>query len=273
MATISAGSTGRSAGTPPIASLRADDAAALHAAAGEVHRPALRPVVAAAGRVDPRRAAELGQVADQRVVQHAALVEVFDQRAVGLVVHRGDDVLHALDRRERLRAVDVPGDLVEHGEERVDRDEPHAGLDQPPGEQAALAEAVHAVALADLRAAPCDRSNASRACGLVIRRKAASKLLSSSLALSLASKFLTVSSTIVAQLAAAVEPGLADLRRRQQVGHLEVRLRRIGHQRERVVRLAEEAGVLAVRQVAAGAAHRLGQDHVRRADRCVRPRR
>ena len=69
---------------------------------------------------------------------------------------------------------------------------------------------------------------------------------------------------MLAQLAAALEPRLADLRRRQQVGHLEVRLRRIGHQHERIVRLAEEAGVLAVRQVAAGAAHRLGQDHVRR---------
>ena len=127
----------------------ADDAAALHAAAGEVARKALRPVVAPAGRIHARRAAELGQVAHQRRVQHAALVEVFDQRAVRLVVHRRDDVLHAFDRRERLRAVDVPGDFVEHGEERVDRDEPHARLDQPPRQQAALAEAVHAVALAD----------------------------------------------------------------------------------------------------------------------------
>ena len=43
----------------------------LHAAAGEVDRPALRPVVAPAGRIDPRRAAELRQVAHQRVVEHA----------------------------------------------------------------------------------------------------------------------------------------------------------------------------------------------------------
>ena len=50
-----------------------------------------------------------------------------------------------------------------------------------------------------------------------------------------------------AQLAAACEAGFADLRRRQQVGHLEVRFRRIGHQRERVVGLAQETGVLAVR--------------------------
>ena len=40
-------------------------------------------------------------------------------------------------------------------------------------------------------------------------------------------------------------------------------LRRIGVQHERVVGLAEKAGVLAVRHVAAGRAHRLGQDDVR----------
>ncbi len=61
---------------------------------------------------------------------------------------------------------------------------------------------------------------------------------------------------------APIETRLADFGRRQQVGNLEIRLRRIGHQHERIVRLAQEAGVLAVRQVAAGAAHRLGQNDV-----------
>ena len=73
------------------------------------------------------------------------------ERRVGLVVHRADDVPHPLDRGERLRAVDVPGDLVEHGQEGVDRHEPHAALDQPPGQQAALAESGHPVALAGRR--------------------------------------------------------------------------------------------------------------------------
>ncbi len=58
------------------------------------------------------------------------------------------------------------------------------------------------------------------------------------------------------------EPNFADFRRRQQVGHLEIGLRGIGHQRERIVRLAQESGVLTVRQSAAGVAHRLGQQHV-----------
>ena len=109
-----------------------------------------------------------------------------------------------------------------------------------------------------------DRSKASRACGLVIRRNAASKLLSSNLRVVAGGELVDRLVDDRAQLAPPVEPGLADLGRRQQVGHFEIRLRRIGHQRERVVGLAQEAGVLAVRQVAAGGAHRLGQDDVGR---------
>ena len=145
---MSAGSTGRSAGTAPIGSLAPDDPASFDPAAGEGHGVAKRPVVATAGGVDARRATEFGQVADQRRIEHAPLRQVFEQGRVRLVVHRADDVAHSLDRRERLRAVDVPGDLVEDGQERVDRHEPHAALDQPAGEQAALAEPGHAVSLA-----------------------------------------------------------------------------------------------------------------------------
>ena len=56
-------------------------AAPLNAAAGEADREAERPVVAPAGRVDPGRAAELRQVADERRVEQPALREVFDQGA------------------------------------------------------------------------------------------------------------------------------------------------------------------------------------------------
>ena len=64
--------------------------------------------------------------------------------------------------------------------------------------------------------------------------------------------------------AAAVEPRLANLGRWQQVGHREIRLRGISHQGERIVGLAQKTGVLSVRQVAARAAHRFGQDDVGR---------
>src|SRR5690242_6348006 len=45
-----------------------DGPAPLNSATGEINTKTLRPVVAAAGRIDPRRAAELGQIADQRLL-------------------------------------------------------------------------------------------------------------------------------------------------------------------------------------------------------------
>src|SRR5262249_41470102 len=58
----------------------ADHAPALYAAAREVAREALRPVVAPSGRVNARRAAELGQIANERGLQHATLVKILDER-------------------------------------------------------------------------------------------------------------------------------------------------------------------------------------------------
>lgn len=57
----------------------ADDLAAPDAAAREVNGPALRPVVATAGRIHAGRATELGDVADQRISQESALDQVFQQ--------------------------------------------------------------------------------------------------------------------------------------------------------------------------------------------------
>src|SRR5579885_1783091 len=128
----------------------ADNASALHAAAGKINGPALRPVVASAGGVDLGGAAKFGEVANHGVAEHAALGEVLDEGAVALIVHGRDEVFHAGDGGEGFGAVDVPGDFVEDGDEGVDGDETHAGLDQTAGQEAALAEARHAVAFADL---------------------------------------------------------------------------------------------------------------------------
>ncbi len=179
--------------------------------------------------------------------------------------------LHAFDRREGARAVDVPGNFVEDGEKRVHRDEPHAGLDQPPRQQTALAKAIHAVPLADLLGllrqiergpglgaghhAECRFEVAVEQPGVVAGFEAGHGLVDDR-----------------AQLAAPRQPSFANLGRGQQVGHLEIRFRGIGHQRERVVGFAQKARVLAVRQIAARGAHRLGQDHVRRQS-LLRPRR
>ena len=69
---------------------------------------------------------------------------------------------------------------------------------------------------------------------------------------------------MLAPVLAAIDAQRREVVRRQHVGHLEVRIGRIGVQDERVVALAEIAGVLAVRHVAAGVADRPRQQHVRR---------
>src|SRR5688572_27289974 len=72
----------------------ADDSPALHAAASKIHGPALRPMIATAGRIHARRASELGEVADHRVFEHSALLQILDQSGIALVVHWSHDVSH-----------------------------------------------------------------------------------------------------------------------------------------------------------------------------------
>ena len=252
----------------PLGGKRADgvarphDPPSLHAAAGEGAGENLRPVVAAAGGIHLRRAAKLREPGDERVVEEAAIVQIGDQRGIALVVHRADDVFHALDRRERLRAVDVPRDFVKHGEKRVDRDEPHAVFDQPPREQAALAEAVHAVSFADgLRLL----RQVEGLAGLRARHQAVGGLEVVVEEAGIFARLKLPGRRLhnLPHLAAAAEPGHGDLVGRQEVGHAEVGLGGIGHQGKRVVGLAEEAAGLAVGKVATAAAHQFGEHHKR----------
>ena len=95
----------------------------LDAAAGQPHRKALDVVVAAVA-LGHRRAAELAAPDDQRVVEHAALLEIVHQRrraAIDFLGRAGDVAFHV--------AVVVPVAVIE-------LDEPHAALGQPPGQQA-----------------------------------------------------------------------------------------------------------------------------------------
>src|SRR5262245_2610641 len=62
----------------------ADYPPALDAAPGKIDGPALRPVVAPARRVDFRGPAKFSQACDQRIIEHPALDEVFQQRGVAL---------------------------------------------------------------------------------------------------------------------------------------------------------------------------------------------
>jgi hypothetical protein len=65
----------------------------------------------------------------------------------------------------------------------------------------------------------------------------------------------------LAHLLTPVEPGHGDLIGGQEIGHAEVRLRGISHERERILGLAEKSAGLTVGQIAAAAAHDLGQHH------------
>ena len=95
----------------------------------------------ASGRVDValghRRAAELAAPDHERVVEHAALLEVGDQGGAGLV-GRLAQLAHVLVDA----VVEVPVAVVE-------LNEPHAALGQPAGQQAVVGEravgAGHAV--------------------------------------------------------------------------------------------------------------------------------
>src|ERR1051325_3457775 len=113
--------------------------AAAHAGAGKGDGVAGAPVLAALLRVDPRRAAELAHGDDERVVQKAAHVQVFEQRGVRLIerrqaVRRQQHAPAGLAVRDADAAVRVPDVGDDAGRRHVqpdDRDEPHVRFDQP----------------------------------------------------------------------------------------------------------------------------------------------
>src|SRR5439155_6514476 len=129
---------------------RANHRAALDAASAHNHRPAGRPMVAPASGVDLGCAAELARRHHQGRIEQATIAEIFEERGKRVVEHRPDKISIATDGAEGRRAVDVPGDFVEHRLEHVDGDVAHVALDEPPRQQAPLPETVHAVALAYL---------------------------------------------------------------------------------------------------------------------------
>ena len=239
------------------------DSAPLDAAAGEGAGEAAGPVIAAAGGVDLGGAAKLGERGDERVAEEPAVVEVFHEGGVGLVVHRADDVLHPFDRGEGLGAVDVPGDLVEDGEEGVDGDEPDARFDEAAGEEAALPEAIHPVAFAD-GGRLLGEVKGGAGLGAGHHPVGGLEGVVEEAGVFAGLELPHGGFDDVAHLPAAVEAGDADLVGREEVGDLEIGLGGIGHEGERVVGFAEEATGLTVGEIAAAAAHELGENDERR---------
>src|SRR5271157_914764 len=131
------------------------DVAPLDARTGDHGRVAIGPVVAAIRAVavargaDPllRAAAELTDGNHQGILQQPALVQVGKQPRETLVEHGAGSVAHPVGQVH----VVVPRVVVGVGNLRPDDlDNLRAGLDQPAGEQAALAERVPAVQVAGL---------------------------------------------------------------------------------------------------------------------------
>ena len=100
---------------------------AFHAAAGQPHREAFDVMVAAGIALialDHWRAAELAAPNDQRVIQHAVMLEVGDEgirAAIGVIGTLQDVALEV--------AVVVPAAVIK-------MNEAHAALGEPPREQA-----------------------------------------------------------------------------------------------------------------------------------------
>ena len=92
---------------------RPNDGATLQRTAAHQDAPALRPMIAPAGRIHLRRVAELTHTHDHRVLQQPALIQFLEQRAVRHVEHRPDQIAIAGNRRKRLRPVDVPRNFIE----------------------------------------------------------------------------------------------------------------------------------------------------------------
>ena len=158
--------------------------------------------------------------------------------------------------------MDVPRDLIEHGLEHVHGDEADARFDQAPREQAALAETVLPVFLAHGFGLAMQFERLAR----LLRRHQRVRLLERGIEQPrVGGRFERAHRFIhhLAPVLAAIHAEGREVVGRQHVRDLEVRVARIGVEHERVVALAEIAGVLPVGHVPAGVADGPRQQHVR----------
>jgi hypothetical protein len=241
----------------------AHNGSALQRSAAHQNAPALRPVIAPAGRIHLRSTAEFAHREHHGAAHQAPLAEVFQQRGVSVIEHRPDQVLIAADRAERLRSMDVPGDLVEHGFKHVDGHKTYAGFNHAARQQAALAEPVHAVLLPDLLRLLVQLEGLAR----LLRRHQRIGLLKGGIQQPRILRGLKHADGFIhhaAPVLPAIHPQRREVVGRQQIRHAEIRIRRVRVQHKRIEAFTQEAGVLAVRHVAAGVPDRPRQQHVRR---------
>ena len=243
---------------------RADDLTPFDWAAGHEVGPDAGVMVSAAAGVDAGGAAEFAQHADDGVVQHAAIAEVFDQRGEGPVELRAEHpfVIEIRVVQAAAVGVHVPAREIEDRVEVVDRDEARTPFDQSPSHQAALAERVAAVAVLQLR---LFLSEVERLLGFgggqqveraSVRRVAADRRVRFGLALHLVD--------LSQQLFASVDAELGLPGGGLQIDDLEVRPGGIGSEEERLVSTADVRGRLPVERSGSGVADLARQDDRRR---------
>ena len=109
----------------------------MHAASGHGEGPGIGVVVAAAGLVDPRGAAELTHRDDKSILEHAAVFEVLGELEDDVIEIRHNHLVNLV-----IKDVAVPGHAV------GDHDEGGAFLHEGAGEEGVLAESSGAVAVA-----------------------------------------------------------------------------------------------------------------------------
>ena len=221
-------------------------------------------MVSAAARVDAGGAAEFAQNADDGVVEHPAIAEIFDQRGEGPIELRAEEtfVVGIGVVQAAAVGVHVPAGDAEDGVEVVDGDVAAAAFDQPPSHQAALAQRVAAVAVALLRGLLREVEGllgfgrGQQVEGSRVGGVAADFGVGLGLLLHLVD--------LREQLLASVEPELGLPGGRLQVRDFEVRASRVRAEEERLVSTAEIRGRLPVQRTGSGVADLVRQDDRRR---------
>ncbi len=228
------------------------DVAAFDAGTGEDSGVAIRPVVAAVVAVAVatgadaalRAAAEFAEGDDERFVEEATFVEIRDEGGKAAIEHGGGLVFHAAGEAD----VDIPGVVVAVGDFRPDHfDDARAGFDQAAGEEAALAERVAAVAVANFVGLIAERE---RFAGLAGRDEAEGRVVVF-VEVVLGDGLVDFGHALVdhvAEAGAAIEPRFAHFGPQREVIDLDavelvhVHVVARGEQVVRVVRAAEKAG-------------------------------
>lgn len=235
------------------------DGTTANATAGQGPAEDVSPMVSATARVDLGRASEFSHPDDEGFVEHAALIEVFEEGRVGLVHRWHQRVLETL----RVFRMGIPcgSDIFVGLPPRpVDLDQRDTGFDHAPREQHALSETIAAVAVAHGVRFGVDGEGLLGFAGpdqIDRLRLPISPAFHGGMALEL----IQFSIEVGQEIAAFCESFWRQVGWEGDVGHAKVALARIARDQPRVGVAAEPAGVLSGPNDAAGVPDLFGQSN------------